>query len=328
VGDPDADAIAAAALACQGVVSLHGGPLGDVAAYLPGRTVSGVRLAEDRVEVHVVARYGTVSGFGAGVLIKSETDNVNPPSVVAVSVATGGNTVSGITVKDNVGSCSGNFGDGILVDTSTFNTVSGNTVNHNGPFDGIGVIGQSVGNTITGNTVTNNNVDCSPTLNQDDGIRLEPDTARNRVAGNTVTNSGLDGIAVFNPTGATSVTGNTVANNGNHGKTHRPGDGIRVFSPAQASVESNTVCANAGNGIIVGGGVGTGANLVTANNVGAGTTGCSANAAIGYPATFDLHDQAMNGLPPTPAGVPCLSDVWRANFTAGDSFNHNCTTNP
>jgi uncharacterized alkaline shock family protein YloU len=59
VGDPDADAIAAAALACSGVAGLHGGPLNDVAAYLPGRTVRGVRLAQGWVEVHVVGRYGT-----------------------------------------------------------------------------------------------------------------------------------------------------------------------------------------------------------------------------------------------------------------------------
>ena len=60
MGEPDADAIAAAALACPGVSGLHGGPLNEFAAYLPGRTVAGVRLAEDQVEVHVVARYGTV----------------------------------------------------------------------------------------------------------------------------------------------------------------------------------------------------------------------------------------------------------------------------
>ena len=60
MGDPDADAIAAAALACPGVTGLHGGALNEVAAYLPGRIVAGVRLAEDCVEVHVVARYGTV----------------------------------------------------------------------------------------------------------------------------------------------------------------------------------------------------------------------------------------------------------------------------
>jgi uncharacterized alkaline shock family protein YloU len=59
VGEPDADAIATAALACAGVVGLHGGPRNEFAAYLPGRTVAGVRLADDHVEVHVVARYGS-----------------------------------------------------------------------------------------------------------------------------------------------------------------------------------------------------------------------------------------------------------------------------
>jgi len=60
VGQPDADALAAAALACPGVASLYGGSLNEFAAYLPGRSVAGVRLAEESVEVHVVARYGCV----------------------------------------------------------------------------------------------------------------------------------------------------------------------------------------------------------------------------------------------------------------------------
>jgi len=57
---PDADAIAAAALAVPGVGGLHGGPAQEFAAYLPGRTVAGIRLPGDRVEVHLSARYGTV----------------------------------------------------------------------------------------------------------------------------------------------------------------------------------------------------------------------------------------------------------------------------
>lgn len=46
--------IAAAALAVAGVRSLHGGPYGVVATYLPGERVSGVALAEDSGEVHIV----------------------------------------------------------------------------------------------------------------------------------------------------------------------------------------------------------------------------------------------------------------------------------
>ncbi len=60
MAEPDADAIAAAALATPGVSALHGGAALEFAAYLPGRKVPGVRLPGDRVEVHVAALYGTV----------------------------------------------------------------------------------------------------------------------------------------------------------------------------------------------------------------------------------------------------------------------------
>jgi hypothetical protein len=49
-----ADAVAAAALAVPGVAHLHTGSFGEVATYLPGRRVEGVRLAEQTTEVHVV----------------------------------------------------------------------------------------------------------------------------------------------------------------------------------------------------------------------------------------------------------------------------------
>ena len=55
---PDPDALAAAALACPHVVRLSGGRAGEVATYLPGRRVSGVRVSESEVAVHVVARFG------------------------------------------------------------------------------------------------------------------------------------------------------------------------------------------------------------------------------------------------------------------------------
>ncbi len=59
MGEPDADAIAAAALGTPGVCGLHGGPALEFATYLPGRSVAGVRLPGDRVEVHLTARFGT-----------------------------------------------------------------------------------------------------------------------------------------------------------------------------------------------------------------------------------------------------------------------------
>lgn len=48
-----ADRVAAAVRAVPGVHDLHGG-LGEVATYLPGRRVTGVRLREDETHVHFV----------------------------------------------------------------------------------------------------------------------------------------------------------------------------------------------------------------------------------------------------------------------------------
>jgi len=49
-----ADLVRSAALTVPGVVDLHGGSLGEVAVHLPGRRVSGIRLRDDRTEVHLV----------------------------------------------------------------------------------------------------------------------------------------------------------------------------------------------------------------------------------------------------------------------------------
>ena len=49
-----ADRVAASVLAVPGVHDLHGGVLGEVATYLPGRRVNGVRLREDGTHVHLV----------------------------------------------------------------------------------------------------------------------------------------------------------------------------------------------------------------------------------------------------------------------------------
>jgi uncharacterized alkaline shock family protein YloU len=55
----DLEAVAAAALGCPLIAGLTGGRLGEIATYLPGRRVVGVRELDGTVEVHVVARWGT-----------------------------------------------------------------------------------------------------------------------------------------------------------------------------------------------------------------------------------------------------------------------------
>ncbi|HEV2888101.1 MAG TPA: hypothetical protein VGX49_14410 [Jatrophihabitans sp.] len=49
----DIDAVAAAVRGCPAVDDLDGGPLGGAVTYLPGRRVPGIRIADDRIEVHV-----------------------------------------------------------------------------------------------------------------------------------------------------------------------------------------------------------------------------------------------------------------------------------
>lgn len=53
------DLIAAAVSVVPGVAGLHGGVFGEVASYLPGRRVTGVRARGDAVtEIHVAVYYG------------------------------------------------------------------------------------------------------------------------------------------------------------------------------------------------------------------------------------------------------------------------------
>lgn len=54
----DAEVIAQRTAGCRSVARISPGPFGEVATYLPGRRVPGVRLGEGRVEVHVVACWG------------------------------------------------------------------------------------------------------------------------------------------------------------------------------------------------------------------------------------------------------------------------------
>lgn len=61
------DDVRASTLKVPGVAGLHPGPFGQVATYLPGRKVEGVRVRQDRTEVHIVLQWraGAVSTAAA-----------------------------------------------------------------------------------------------------------------------------------------------------------------------------------------------------------------------------------------------------------------------
>jgi uncharacterized alkaline shock family protein YloU len=57
--EPDAEVVAAAAVSCDGVHSLtRGSDVVEIATYLPGRRVLGVRVGAGHAEVHIVTEYG------------------------------------------------------------------------------------------------------------------------------------------------------------------------------------------------------------------------------------------------------------------------------
>jgi hypothetical protein len=54
----DIDAVAAIVRGCAGVSALDGGRYGEVASYLPGRTVPGVAVEDRRIRVQVRSNWG------------------------------------------------------------------------------------------------------------------------------------------------------------------------------------------------------------------------------------------------------------------------------
>lgn len=54
-----ADLVAARVLSVPGVAAMHAGTVAQVATYLPGRRVAGVRLGPESTEVHIALRFGS-----------------------------------------------------------------------------------------------------------------------------------------------------------------------------------------------------------------------------------------------------------------------------
>ena len=54
----DVEAVAERAVRCRSVARISTGPFGEVATYLAGGRVPGVRVRDGRLEIHVVACWG------------------------------------------------------------------------------------------------------------------------------------------------------------------------------------------------------------------------------------------------------------------------------
>ena len=235
----------------------------------PGESDSVGVTVEGRTGVTITG--GAISEFGAGVVIRHGSSN----------------TVRDVRVHDNIGrrDGSGDYGDGIAIFASPGNLLRNNVVEHNGPFDGIGVFGApSTDNVIDANLVVRNDIArfeeaIDSFIDLDDGINLGAGLAggsRTTVRNNTIRGNGFNGINACSNRGAPCITtdnvitGNLVEGNG-FGDPTRPdehrtlaGSGIHIvsvrppggpsdFFPATNNlVADNTVLGNAGDGILVG----------------------------------------------------------------------------
>jgi uncharacterized alkaline shock family protein YloU len=80
-----ADVIAGAVLGVPGVAALHAGMFGEVATYLPGRRVAGVRIRNETVDVHVTVHEG-VDVRRTAAAVRDAVVRVTPGPTVDVTV--------------------------------------------------------------------------------------------------------------------------------------------------------------------------------------------------------------------------------------------------
>ena len=90
------------------------------------------------------------------------------------------NTVSGNTITNN--------GYGVYLESSSYNTVSGNNITNN-DWNGV-ILSSSSDNNVSGNNITNN----------DDGVYLGSSSSNNTVSSNNITNNGRFGVWLYSST--------------------------------------------------------------------------------------------------------------------------------
>ncbi len=276
----------------------------------------GVLLVD---RTHVQVRNGTVSGFDAGVVVSGGEAN----------------TLTHLTLKDNLGPdapFNSTYGDGIFINHSPDNQVVGNTISHNGIYDGIGIYDPRSNYNVIKNNVIQNTVGPSDTGPSGQGIIINGATGNGAatfikstlVKDNVVRGNASAGIANVNHVQG-SIVGNTVTGNG---ATNSIGNGIGVsvgfnwdLGPTQMLIQGNEIHGNGVDGIRIGNplGFGTGSpngNRILHNNAANNATNPAADTYEGGIQGFDLHD----------LNPDCGTDIWSGNTWGSGGYSPPCTT--
>lgn len=257
-----------------------------VTVDLNGFTISGNGNYEDTPQAGIrvagksnvvvtdtsLARTGTIKLFNAGVLIDGGSANTVSNITTADNRACNTNDFTATGFAPDPCNAS-NMGDGILINGSDRNTVSGNTVTGNGNFNvasgGITMTNFSTRNVVSGNTVKKN---------RNTGLRVEaPNSVRNKITDNTSNENGScgkffgrtfcggNGLSLSFGAAQSEVLNNTFANNIGSGA-------FTSFDSDRSTLSGNTATGNGGTGIGLGGGYITVSNNTVTLNRGHGIT--------------------------------------------------------
>lgn len=188
----------------------------DLAGHIVRGASKNPASAIDQAGIHldgvsgVKVTGGTVREFFVGVLVQGGANN----------------TITLVTVVDNVGLGKTLYNDGIILDGSTNNTVSYNRVTGNGPDAGIAMIRTSSNNRILSNLVADNHVPSIGTgpggtnqqndqgINNNDGASSDNLIANNQILRNGNTGINMGGF----PAGSRNqAIRNVIKNNGASG---------------------------------------------------------------------------------------------------------------
>jgi len=174
---------------------------------------AGVRVRGNR---NAVVGPGTIEQFAAGVVVQGGSSNA----------------VTNLTVEENLGPPGTNdLGDGIMVLHSNNNSILGNTVRDNGPYDGIVLLGASGRNVVRGNRVVDN---------RQPEICPDFDVFRFSTSGGGI-------VQVCGPTHPTQKPF-TFTNQQNHG-VKLEGEG--TINPHDNTIEGNVIEGNGNTGVFV-----------------------------------------------------------------------------
>ncbi len=94
-----ADTVASITLSVAGVSALHPGDFGEIATYLPGRRIVGIRIHADVCEIHISVEYPSDVHAVARAVRDAVGPHVSVPLVVPVEDVTTQPTVEDVALQ-------------------------------------------------------------------------------------------------------------------------------------------------------------------------------------------------------------------------------------